>query len=69
MKQIVKYNLDQWHSIHKNRCAIVCPIDHPSHRVTNRNAVHTSTVISIDGNNFETINTKYTGVHNGKVDE
>jgi hypothetical protein len=66
MKPTVKYNLDQWSSIFKNRCAIVSPLDHPSHRVTNGYAVHTSTVISIDGDNFETLNTKYVGVHNGE---
>jgi len=65
MKPVVKYNLDQWCSITKNRCAIVSPIDHPSHRVSNNNAVHTSTVVSVNGDDFETLNTKYIGVHAG----
>lgn len=66
MKTVVHYNLDQWSSIYKNRCAIVSPLDHPSHRVSNKNAIHTSTVISIDGDNFETVNSRYVGVHDGK---
>jgi len=66
MKPTVKYNLDQWYKVTKGTSAIVCPMDHPSHRVSNRNAVHTSTVLSVDGDNFETENTKYIGVHNGR---
>jgi len=63
-KPIVKYHMDEWSSICKGKCAIVSPIDHPSHRVSNKNAVHTSTVVSIDANgrDFETLNTKYVGV-------
>lgn len=64
MKPIVTYNLDDFYSIMINRGAIVMPLDHPKR--SNKNAVHTSTVISKEGVNFETMNTKYVGVHNGK---
>lgn len=60
-KQEVKYNLDEFHTIRKDQSAIVCPIDHP--HCSNKNAVHTSRVISVDGDNFETMNTKYYGIH------
>ncbi len=63
MKPIVQYNVDQFHSISKHRGAIVVPIDHPN--CSNKGAIHTSTVIGIEGQNFETINTKYVAVHNG----
>ncbi len=63
MKPVVTYNLDDFTSIEKNRCAIVTPIDHPSEHVSNKLSAHTSTVISIDGDDFETLNTKYVGVH------
>ncbi len=67
-KPIVMYNLDQFYTVRVGACAIVCPIDHPSEQVSNRNAVHTSTVISHDKEtyDFETLNTCYVGVHDGK---
>ena len=66
MKQIVKYNLNEYSSIVLNRNAIVSTIDHPSHRVSNTKPVRTSTVVSVDGDDFETLNTRYIGVHADK---
>mgnify|MGYP006959942198 CR=1 FL=1 len=65
MKQVVKYNLDQYSSIVKNRNARVYPIDHPSDLVSNYELAFTSTVIAVNGDDFETLNTKYIGVHAG----
>lgn len=61
IKPVVTYDLDDFVWIFENRCAVVFPIDHPN--CSNKNPVMTSTVISIKGTEFETINTRYVGVH------
>lgn len=60
-KKIVRYNLDDFHVVWVGRSAMVCPIDHPD--CSNLNCVHTSIVLSKDGDDFTTLNTRYVGVH------
>ncbi len=67
IKPVVTYNLDKHHEIELNRGAYIYPIDHPSDRVSNLDVARTSTVISVNGDDFETLNTKYVGVHNGEL--
>lgn len=62
-KPTVQYILDHRNHIHKGEAACVRPINHPSGYVSNTTWSCTSTVVAKDGDNFETLNTKYVGVN------
>ena len=58
-KPVVQYTVDPANFIKLGLSAYIVPIDHPSDLVSNESLARTSRVISIDGDTFETMNTKY----------
>ena len=62
-KPTVHYALDHRNHIHKGESALIQPINHPSGYVSNTTWSVTSTVVQVEGDDFETMNTKYVGVH------
>ena len=61
-KAEVKYDLNQYNRVCLGRGAVVFPMNHPSEAVSNKVASCTSEVVSIEGADFETRNTRYVGV-------
>ena len=61
-KPEVKYDLNQYNHVCLGRGAVVFPMNHPSEAVSNKVATYTSEVISVQGADFETLNTRYVGV-------
>jgi len=61
-KPVVHYAIHHANHVHKGESALIQPIDHPSGYVTNTAWAVTSTVVAHDGDDFETLNTKYVGV-------
>ena len=64
-KPTVKYDYSEFKHIMVGFPAMVYPLDHPSHLVSNSEIVETSKVLNIDGRTFETENTIYVGVEEG----
>ena len=61
-KQEVKYDLTKYNFVKLGAPAVVKPINHPSKLVSNERFSMTTTVISMAGVDFETMNTRYVGV-------
>ena len=61
-KPEVQYDMSDFCKIILGQGAIVTPLNHPSPHVSNTGSVHTSRVISITDEDFETENTRYVGV-------
>ena len=58
-KQIVNYVPSPHDYIKVGKSAMVYPTNHPSYLVSNQHICHTSTVVAITEEGFETLNTLY----------
>lgn len=57
MKPVVRY--EAAYNVEVDRQAFVRPVDHPSDLVSNMTWAQTSPVVKVDGDTFETENTRY----------